>query len=684
MKFISEQDIIKAWSDLIESNDTNRSQLNKFFGLLEVLPLLNISGNEIVKPGFQYHLNSNELSTELQSKYYFGPDTKDYTNDDFLYVLFPDKWEENVLSIFLKTKSLSLKNVAILCLQSKNLDDSLSSNSLKDFFLNRYHLTNVSDILFDEDRSEINFQSTPPNRKNIFKELKRKFGITDSSKYTLGFEKTVVTANSGELTRGPFIQPLYSGQENLRCILLSSFNFLEKYKITDVFLPTEIPINKTINVLNRILYGPPGTGKTHNAINHALSIVKGTDLAGMTRAQIKQEFDDLVKEGQIQFVTFHQSYSYEEFVEGIKPSVNSENIEYNIEDGIFKKLCIKASEQKSIKNFDTIYKEFISDVIEAGNSIELKSLKQGKPFTVRINSNGSCVAIPKTTTATEMTITKKVMQNFIENGIVDDWKTYTTAIADYISKNYKFQSEEEDNKSKKFVIIIDEINRGNISKVFGELITLIEDSKRIGASEELKLKLTYSGADSNEMFGVPSNVYIVGTMNSADRSIALIDTALRRRFTFFEYTAEPNLLSLDIEGINLQDLISMINSRIEFLLDKDHLLGHAYFIGVKTKDDLCSIFRNKVIPLLEEYFYGDYTKIQLVLGDNKEFGKSDENIIIVKKPATEQKKMFGVNEIEGFEEKSIYTINEKIINEDYSSITAEFFTSIYTRTIKEM
>ncbi len=123
----------------------------------------------------------------------------------------------------------------------------------------------------------------------------------------------------------------------------------------------------------------------------------------------------------------------------------------------------------------------------------------------------------------------------------------------------------------------------------------------------------------------------------------------------------------------------MMNSRIEFLLDKDHMLGHAYFIGVKTKDDLCSVFRNKVIPLLEEYFYGDYTKIQLVLGDNKEFGKSDENIIVIKKPATEQKKMFGVNEIEGFEEKNIYTINEKIINEDYVSITPEFFTSIYAK-----
>lgn len=430
--------------------------------------------------------------------------------------------------------------------------------------------------------------------------------------------------------------------------------------------------------LNRILYGPPGTGKTHNAIDHALSIVKRSDLKGMTRKQIKEEFDTLISEGQIQFVTFHQSYSYEEFVEGIKPSVNGGNVVYDIEDGIFKKLCLKATEKKSYKNFDEIYKDFIDDIIEAGNNLELKSLKQGKPFTVKINSNSNCVAIPKTTTATEITITKKAIRYFIENGIVDDWKTYTTAIADYIIKTYKLQTEENDNTNKNFVLIIDEINRGNISKIFGELITLIEDSKRIGASEELRTKLTYSGAASDEMFGVPSNVYIIGTMNSADRSIALIDTALRRRFTFFEYTSNTNRLSPDVEGINLQELVKMMNSRIEFLLDKDHLLGHAYFIDVKTKNDLCSVFRNKIIPLLEDYFYGDYEKIQLVLGDNENFGKSEDNRIIILNSTLEQKKIFG-KEVDGFEEKVLYRINKKIVNEEYDSINAEFFTSIYIK-----
>jgi len=449
----------------------------------------------------------------------------------------------------------------------------------------------------------------------------------------------------------------------------------------------EINVSNKKYPLNQILYGAPGTGKTHNAINHALAIATGKDLQELIDAEkanpanrkaAKDEFNELVKSGQIQFVTFHQSYSYEEFVEGIKPSVNGSNVEYSIEEGIFKKLCLKASEKKSIKNFDSLYSEFISDLTESGNQLQLTTLIQKKPFSVRINSNGSCVAIPKTTTATEMTITKKVIQNFMESGIVDDWKPYTTSIAKYITDKYKVKTEEEDNTNKNFVLIIDEINRGNISKIFGELITLIEESKRIGKDEALKIKLTYSGINDKEMFGVPSNVYIIGTMNSADRSIALIDTALRRRFTFTEYTSDPTTLPLDLEGINLQKLLETINQRIEFLLDKDHLIGHAYLLDVKSKNDLCGVLRNKIIPLLEEYFYGDYEKIRLVLGDNKGWGKTDDERIVQEKKANTPTALFG-NNTDEFDDKTIYQLNPKLIEGKFDETSKEFFTSIYTK-----
>ena len=292
---------------------------------------------------------------------------------------------------------------------------------------------------------------------------------------------------------------------------------------------------------NLILYGPPGTGKTYNSATYAVAICDGKSVNELTDYNaVMKRYNELKEAGRIAFTTFHQSYGYEEFIEGIKPVVDDEatDISYTIEPGVFKKFCDVA----------------------------------GTPENMEIDYNAQV------------------------------WN------------------------EKPYVFIIDEINRGNISKIFGELITLIESTKRAGMEEAASAILPYSG----KPFSVPSNVYILGTMNTADRSIALMDTALRRRFQFIEMMPDSDVLRKihadKVENLDVAAVLDKINERITFLYDREHTIGHAFFTGLKDDASLAklqSIFEKSVIPLLQEYFYEDYQKIQLVLGDN---AKSDDNL----------------------------------------------------------
>ncbi len=324
-------------------------------------------------------------------------------------------------------------------------------------------------------------------------------------------------------------------------VLLDFFKGLKKFITSDPHYSENARLQNTNNNdLNVILYGPPGTGKTYSTREKAVCIIYPEwCIEERSDQEIKLKYKDLVKEhGQIVFTTFHQSFSYEDFIQGISAELDEKgDLHYTVKSGIFKKLCEKA---------------------------------------------------------------------------------------------------DKDSDKKKYVLIIDEINRGNISKIFGELITLLEKDKRKGAEEELFVKLPYSN-DEDNLFSVPKNVYVIGTMNTADKSLANIDLALRRRFDFEEMPPKYDLLiNKEVEGINIGQLLKTINQRIEVLIDRDHLIGHSYMLGIDSVNGLKKVFEKNIIPLLQEYFYDDWKRIRWVLNDHRkdedcqfirEGGEDGQNIV---------------------------------------------------------
>ena len=225
------------------------------------------------------------------------------------------------------------------------------------------------------------------------------------------------------------------------------------------------------------------------------------------------------------------------------------------------------------------------------------------------------------------TLTKEnIQRHFLQTRTQNDWSGYYDGIIDYLQDKYHLKK--QDKKIQPHILIIDEINRGDVSKIFGELITLIEEDKRIGNKYQMKITLPYS----KEPFGVPNNLYIIGTMNTADRSIALLDTALRRRFDFEEIMPRPELLGGKVvEGINLQTLLTRINERITNKYDRDHQIGHSYLMGVNTKEQLERAYKNRILPLLNEYFYNESKTVAEILNCSEDELKTGNFITLLGK-----------------------------------------------------
>ena len=502
--------------------------------------------------------------------------------------------------------------------------------------------------------------------------------------------------------------------------------------------------NKKIG-LNTILYGPPGTGKTYNTVKYAVSICDPElNVDEMEYEDILVKYNALKAEGRIAFTTFHQSYGYEEFIEGIKPVLvsdesakDSTDIQYDVMPGVFKAFCRDAKKvtiSAEGSDVERTNPKVWCLMLDGTGESELKTycfenneIRIGWPqLPERITYE-----TPIETEATrsmltnfqddmgigDIVVTQKVFDRIDAIGIVTgdyeydsstfdgDWprkrsvkwmakdidesiyelngskhlgrftiyelgRVKADDVIKLVNKNPQGEEIVVEQETKPYVFIIDEINRGNISKIFGELITLIEETKRAGSDEAMETTLPYSG----ESFSVPDNVYILGTMNTADRSIALMDTALRRRFDFVEMMPDSSVIAgvTVQEGkqtVNVAKMLDVINERIEFLYDREHTIGHAFFTPL-LKDNsievLADIFRSKVIPLLQEYFYEDYAKIQLVLGDNE---KSDDSYKFILDNEVKVKSVFKGNpeEIVDLPEKK-YEIQDEAFDDIQSYI----------------
>lgn len=475
--------------------------------------------------------------------------------------------------------------------------------------------------------------------------------------------------------------------------------------------------------LNQIFYGPPGTGKTYTTIERAVRIAS-PDFNSTDRAEIREEYERLRRLGQIRFTTFHQSMSYEDFVEGIKPEVTAENrVVYRVQPGIFRQLVSDARRNQMLRGsdkeaeFEVAFQRLEEKLAASENSEVEVGMKRVSFFITEITDGQ--IKFRKSNGSNTHDLNVDTLRNIYTGET--DYNRGGLGVYYYplinVLHDIAPERETEQEESKNYVLIIDEINRGNVSQIFGELITMIERDKRLGAREELRVTLPYSKIE----FGVPENLYLIGTMNTADRSVEALDAALRRRFHFEEMLPQPELLEdlfaeilvhafaemadyeredserLEVENeltwltydeelfqdkiedladgehsveqvvewmenndlvhLNFTHILDTINQRLRVLLDRDHTIGHSHFFRLKHSlqpyQELKSIFTDKIIPQLQEYFYGDYRKIAMVLGHG--FCAPDEELNRVS---------FAIDQDE-FESREIYRLQDVSNDEDF-------------------
>ncbi|MDA1909233.1 AAA family ATPase [Bacillus cereus] len=470
----------------------------------------------------------------------------------------------------------------------------------------------LENIEFNNSQVKIKFEYIPTEsmRKYILKSL----SLLQEEQYVLG-EFISKNNNGTNVCRVIGRVNEINVEGNLELVLDIISQEKKKFEFpTSVYSIETMEYNYVFNLINRklrknkniIFYGPPGTGKTYNISSEILKITNPSTFIDkrIDRNILNNAIRKLQENNKVKFCTFHQSYGYEEFIEGLRSDPEG-NGNFIVEDGILKEIAIEAM-------FQALIYECKAEIINNKEKLNTKEVNRKK---------------------------KEVVMKYL--GQRSKFDFYNCA---------------------QYVVVIDEINRGNISRIFGELITLLEEDKRLCQENEMIVKLPYS----KDEFTLPSNLHLIGTMNTSDKSIAPIDIALRRRFKFVEVMPKEELL-INVEGIDLHRMLRKMNDRIEYLYDRDHKIGHAYFINLSTLESIIETFKDKIIPLLQEYFYEDFYKIGLVLGG---IGTSNKDKFIVYKKEIIPDVLFNDPFDEDFPTVNTYHVKNEIGFEEILNIYA--------------